>query len=427
MAKTIAELAVLVEELRVFVNKVPEKKDLTHTQKENMLFKINTILNQMDETIIMLMNMSKLSSSRMQDACLSQLDSLDELKAAILECAKGVSELSKAQAKTWKQLKTRIRSTPEERKEYRQQLVQENIWDTSTRQRSYIPQKFLGIAETLLVMQQNIAFLSTHGLSPCVGYILFSKTKNICVLAHVDDEFSITDGREIDSTTQAEANQFYQEFSQKILTTLGVEKDGSWSAILIVSGHPQSQVLADYLTQGLGVIGVEPIISKTDDWDRGVSVDLHSLSFKEHTEIVPFNELLPDILTLREALNFPDHGLALYRMERSGLVLQDLDAPYVCLDSTVLSRPAPRQQADQDIEHDDVIASRTPTNARQSETTTAYNFPSFKDCYQAVVDCLCGKASEDDSQDDLTEEEREERKPLLEDNKSHHGKKSSRF
>ena len=341
--------------------------------------------------------LQKLSRNRLNYQ--EQQSQLDGLKSRLRTVLDELPELSKRNPdiKNFERLKKKLTvslpKTPKGKKTYKDSITENTKWEETISHRTYIPQGFLGIASVDAMQGRDIAFLATHGLGPCVGYVLYSKSKNICVLAHIDDEFSVTDKKPSTKETQDQATSYYQGFTRKILDEIGGAPASDWQVILVPSQNSQSDALARLLSTSAAAAGILAEIKEHNEEPTSVYLNPEQLpQIGTYDEIIPFESLLPDTLALREALNFPDSGVRLYHMERTELVLQNLDDWYVYSNAQVQSKPGSvsirRSAQPLGVENQDNTHRSTPTNGTPQESSAAYLCRSFRGCCQSIRNCF---------------------------------------
>ena len=221
--------------------------------------------------------------------------------------------------------------------------------------RIYIPQRFVGLVDVGAIkdLLAEIAFLTTAGLGPCVGYILFSKTTKCCALAHFDDLLNAT-AEEATEECKARAIQHYRVCAQKILDAItrfsdAAKKAQDWQVILTPSQDPSSHMLTELLQRamaGIGDITAMHVNAKAEGYARNLLIELDGflaepaqLKLRSYQEVVQFADLPANLLTLKEVLHLPPTGFALYHIQEGALVPQDVNQPFSMVDNYVTPRP----------------------------------------------------------------------------------------
>lgn len=264
-----------------------------------------------------------------------------------------------------------------------------------SKSRSYIPQRFLGVADTSAMSEEfarEYSFVATTGLGPCVGFVLYSPTSKTCVLAHIDDEFDVTSDIPAVGSMEHAADNYKKLIRNardqaKIGSTSSID---DWEVILMPSRMPQSQALADIIrNSALGLVSkviISPQIGDAHENTRSILLNLRKLhsdgtiAEKSYPERIDFSAISPNTLSMRKVLNIPAHGFRLYQMTNGDLIEQDLSAGFEMRDSYVIPKALP---------------TRTPTNDRPQESTASYIYRSFRECCQSMRNCFrTGSAEE---------------------------------
>lgn len=264
-----------------------------------------------------------------------------------------------------------------------------------SKSRSYIPQRFLGMANTSAMSEElaiEYSFVATTGLGPCVGFVLYSPTSKTCVLAHIDDEFDVTGPIQAPENMEHATNNYKKLIRNardqtKIGSTSSID---DWEIILMPSRMPQSQTLADIINNAaLGLVSeviISPQIGDTRENTRSILLNLKKLhsdgtiSETTYPERIDFSAIPPNTLSMRQVLNIPEHGFRLYQMTNGDLIEQDLNAGFEMRSSYVIPKALP---------------TRTPTNDRPQESSASYVYRSFRACCQSMRNCFrTGSAEE---------------------------------
>ena len=91
-----------------------------------------------------------------------------------------------------------------------------------------IPQAFVGICATEVDKNLICEFLSTYGIGPCVGLIMYSKKLERAALAHIHDECNVTGNKLKDDGNQhalKNTEEYYSAYIKQILSVLGNPTD----------------------------------------------------------------------------------------------------------------------------------------------------------------------------------------------------------
>lgn len=319
MSKSIIELNSMVGALET---KFKDKKLRFVDDQQAAYEEICSVLNELDHFLEDCMLYQFLDKSS-EPSYLEEFSTIDALKRRLktLSCSINLQK---------NQRNIISRQIPEAGKEaeYRSKIGRSKALKKNDN-RTYIQQKYLGVAEADCIVGKPIAFLATSGIASCVGYILFSRDKKKCVLAHVDDVFGASQSIIDSNGISISKEKYYDQLTQQALTLLDNPDPSSVEAILITSELSLSNDLAVDLNTGLTTNGVSNVsIRTTDSGEVSFRLGIQDYQCEYYNEMVPFDRLPANQFTLRTVFNFPTQGLQLYRMTTDGLVLQNLDESY---------------------------------------------------------------------------------------------------
>jgi hypothetical protein len=221
-----------------------------------------------------------------------------------------------------------------------------------SQQNTEIPQGYAGIASQAEIKGER-KFVGTYGISPCVGFTMYSPSKGKAVLVHFDDELSVTDkaakarcrdqGKDYDEECK-KAQEYYSFYTNELFEKMGRPDDVQIS--VITTKTDGSEKLGNFIEQGAKNIKANNPNAKINRSTPENATESCLLSLRDGA-ITRYEgrdiKAVGSNKSIEEALYMPPTGLELCCLKDKKVIPQDLKQTLEFDGAYMRSKPKPAE------------------------------------------------------------------------------------
>jgi len=231
-------------------------------------------------------------------------------------------------------------------------LFQKTIEQLVLTNRAYVPQQYLGINHYKNPEDRKF-LVSTSGLQPCVGIVVYNRINTTGAIAHLDsDNFSdtiIVAGKKIENPAKDEQKSLLMQQMQQMLELMNYQDGGIEVSLIVTKANHDGldRVLDEIFKNLLGESKFTVLNTDTEQTDFLLNMENGQVICMDYTE-KDFDE--SEGSTIKEALGLVSGDFNLYHLKDGKLILQDLEQPFVrknnLMEPKNCSQPKPEDTID---------------------------------------------------------------------------------